>query len=225
MLRKISLTLNAIVVILSLALFGYTFFARAHLIEHTRAFVTEKTLSYSKPLVELMRAGLDSPLSQKLISDEKRSLIVEELKLYDSDSTEYVTSLTSAGASSFGSGKLAKLKENIRNYYQSTLGALIRDFRIFSGSNIVAGTFAMWLLVTRRLKRNDKLIAFSFVIFAAVAFSTFSYIEGVSFLRILLKWHIGWWYPAGVAISILAFVFEYGLHKETSEEQGVDPNA
>lgn len=223
MLRKVTLALNAIVVVLSLTLFCYTFFARPHLTEHTRAFVTEKTLSYSKPLVDLMRAGIDSPLSQKFISEELRSLIEEELKLYDSNSAEYVTALTSARAESLGTGKVAKFKEKIRSYYQSTLSSLVCDLRIFSGSNIVAGFFAMWLLLTKGFRRSDKVVAFSFVVFAAVAYSTYSYIDGVSFLRILLKSHLGWWYPAGIVIMILVLVLEYGLNKETDAEQGVDP--
>lgn len=113
MLRKISLLLNALVIVLSLALFGYTFFAKAYLVEHTRAFVTEKTLAHS--------------------------------------------------------GKLGS---------------------------------------------DGKVVAFSFVVFAAVAYSTLSYLEGVSFLRILLKSHLGWWYPAGMALTIVGLVLEHGLHKQ-----------
>lgn len=90
MLRKTSLILNVLVVVLSLSLFGYTFFAKSHLVEHTRAFVTEKTLAHSKPTVGLLRAGLESPLSQKLISEERRAVIEDELKLYDTNPIEYV---------------------------------------------------------------------------------------------------------------------------------------
>lgn len=220
MLRKVSIALNAIVVTLSLGLFAYTFFAKAHLIEHTREFVTEKTLSYSKPLVETTRAGLKSPLAQKLVSEEHRSLAESELATYDSDPVGYVTSLTSAEPSSFGTGKIAEFKEKVRGYYQSTLTELVRDLRIFSGSNIGAGLFAIFLLLSPRFKGNKKLITFSFVIFAAVAYSTFSYIDGVSFLTILLKWHLGWWYPVGILLTILGLVFEFGLHKETGADQG-----
>ena len=221
MLRNVSLFLNATVVVLSLGLFAYTFFATDHLTEHTRDFVTEKTLLYSKPLVDLLRAGLDSPLSQQLISDKNRSLMEAEIELYQSNPAEYVTRLTSASGPSFGTGKIASFKEKIRSYYQSSLDALVRDLRVFSGSNMVAGCLAMWLLLTGRSKRHNKVIAFSFVIFAAVAFSTVSYIDGVSFLRILFKWHLGWWYPVGIGVTILGLVFEYGLHKEGGT-QGAD---
>lgn len=222
MLRKISIALNAIVILLSLGLFAYTFFAKSHLLEHTREFVTEKTLSYSKPLVETTRAGLESPLAKKWVSEEHRALVVSELATYDSDPVEYVASLTSAEPSSFGTGKIAAFKEKVHGYYQSTLTELLRDLRIFSGSNVGAGIFAILLLFSPRFKGSKKLVTFSFVIFAGVAYSTVSYIEGVSFLTILLKWHLGWGYPVLIILTILSLVFEFGLHREAQTERTED---
>lgn len=217
MLRKISLLLNSLVVVLSLLFFSYTFFAKAHLVEHTRAFVTEKTLAHSKPLVELMRAGLDAPLAQKLVSEKIRSQIAGELDFYDTDPIKYVTKLTSENAPSFGTGKIAKFKASVHAYYQSTLAALVRDLRIFSGSNLVASIFALWLLLKGKIESECKVVTFSFVVFAAVAYSSYSYIEGVSFLRILFKTHLGWWYPVGMALIVMRLVFEHDLHKKTAE--------
>ena len=56
------------------------------------------------------------------------------------------------------------------------------------------------------------------MVFAAVAYSTYGYIDGVSFLRILFKSHLGWWYPAGIALTILGLVLEHGLHKPEEEK-------
>lgn len=212
--------MNAIVVVLSLLLFGYTFVAKAHLVEHTREFVTEQTLSYSRPLVEFMRAGLNAPLSHKLVSQALRAEIERELELYDANPAEYVTSLTSERKPDFGAEKVAQFKERVHNHYQSTLEALVRDLSIFSGSNLVAGVFAIWLLLITKFSDSGKVVTFSFVIFAAVAFSTYSYLEGVSFLRIVLQSHLGWWYPAGVTIMIVWLVLEHGLHKKKNAEQG-----
>lgn len=219
MLRKTSLTLNAIIVAVSLLLFGYTFVAKSHLVAHTRSFVAEKTLSYSKMLVDLMRAGLDAPLSNKLLSESLRTVIAEELATFDSNPSEYILSLTSERDPNFGTGKVADFKQKVHSHYQAILEALVRDLRIFSGSNAVAGLFAMCLLLTRQSRDNGKVIAFSFVVFAAVAFSSYSYLEGVSFLRILLNSHLGWWYPVGIMMMIVALVLEYGLHKEKTAEQ------
>lgn len=219
MLRKISLTLNAIIVALSLLLFGYTFVAKSHLVEHTRSFVSEKTLSYSQTLVDLMRAGLNAPISRKLLSELLRSDIEEELASFDSNPSEYILSLTSERDPNFGTGKVADFKQKVHSHYQSILEALVRDLRIFSGSNVVAGLFAMCLLLSRKSRDSGKVIAFSFVVFAAVAFSSYSYLEGVSFLRILLNSHLGWLYPVGIMMMIVSLVLEYGLHQEKNAEQ------
>lgn len=218
MLRKISLVLNALVVVLSLSLMGYTFFAKSHLVEHTRAFVTEKTLKHSKPLVELMRSGMDSPLYQKLLSEERRRVIEDELKLYDADPVEYVTKLTSAKKSSFGTGKVAEFKQSVQEYYQSTLDELVRDLRIFAGSNLVAAVFAIFLLLNQKFSQNRKLIAFSLFVFVAVAFSSYSYLDGVSFIRVMLKSHAGFMYPVTILIMILGLVYEFELHKKKSDK-------
>jgi hypothetical protein len=218
MLRIISIVLNTIVVTLSALLFSYTFVAKTHLQEHTRAFVSAKTLSYSKPLAELMRSGLDAPLSQKLLTKKLRSEIESELSVYDFSPAGYVARLTAEQAPRFGASKVAIFKEKLHHYYQSTLGALVCDLRIFSASNLLAGGFAMWLLLTTKLRNNGKVIAFSFVVFSAVAFSTFSYLEGVTFLRVLLKSHLGWWYPGGVIVLITSLIIEYGLHIEKEAE-------
>lgn len=218
MLRKISLVLNALVVVLSLALMGYTFFAKSHLVEHTRAFVTEKTLEHSKKMIGLMRSGMDSPLYQKLLSEERRAVIEDELKLYDADPVEYVAKLTSAKKSSFGTGKVAEFKESVQKYYQSTLDELVRDLRIFAGSNLVAAVFAIFLLLNQKLSQNRKLVAFSLFVFVAVAFSSYSYLEGVSFIRVMLKNHLGLWYPVTILIMILSLVFEFELHKKKSNK-------
>lgn len=219
MLHKTSLALNAVIVALSLWLFSYTFFAKNHLVEHTRAFVTEKTVSYSKPLVEFMESGLKAPLSQKLLPEVLRSEIEKEIAVYNYNPAEYVTSLTSEKENDFGEGKVAKFKGKVHKHYQLILEDLIRDLRIFSGSNLVAGVCAMWLLLLNKFRFNGKVVAFSFVIFAAVAFSSYSYIEGVSFLRILLKSHLGWLYPAGIAVMIVGLVLDLGLLKEKDAEQ------
>jgi magnesium-transporting ATPase (P-type) len=76
----------------------------------------------------------------------------------------------------------------------------------------------MCLLLNKGFIQNRKVVAFSFLVFVAVAYCVESYINGVSFIRILLKSHMGWWYPVGILIMILGLVLEYGLHKKKSEK-------
>ena len=211
MLRKISLTLNSIVVLISLALLGYTFFAVEHIREHTRTFVTEKTIAHSESAVSLTKVALEAPFSEKWISKEQRSKIEGEIALYEEDPIKYVTSLTSAEESSFGEGKVAEMKRKIQSYYQSILDELIRDLRIFSGSNLLAGAFGIWLLVSRKVGVPRKALAFTFVIFLVVAISTYNYLDGITFLSVLFKWHMGWWYPILIIVNCLYMARNFGV--------------
>lgn len=66
--RKIVLGLHSIVIVCSVAMFAYTFFAKDHLIGHARHVVTEKTLSHAEPIIDAMRNSLDDALAQKILS-------------------------------------------------------------------------------------------------------------------------------------------------------------
>lgn len=65
--RNTAIALNSIVVVFFACFLGYTFFARQHLDGLAREFVTQRTLRYSAPIVEMADHSLDSPLVQKAI--------------------------------------------------------------------------------------------------------------------------------------------------------------
>ncbi len=212
MLRKITIALNILVVLLSSCLFGYTFFANQHVTEHARSFVTEKTLEYSRPAIKAVEQVLESPISSKLISAEKKQGIETEVSRYRSSPAEYIDSLTGSGdrrPSRFESDRVGQLKRKIRDYYESTLRELIADLRIFTGSNIAAGLFGLILLCTSRIGSLREVQVFSRVIFVSVVISSCAYIDGLSFFRILFKWHIGWSYPIGIGITALYIYYQY----------------
>ena len=223
MLRKISLTFNSVVVLVSLALLGYTFFAVEHIREHSRTFITEKTIEHSRSAVSLTKVALESPISEKWLSKEQRSKVEQEISLYEQDPIRYVTSLTSAEESSFGEGKEGKMRMKIQTYYQSVFHELIRDLRIFSGSNLLAGIFSIWLLCSRRLGVSRKALAFTFVIFFVVAISAYNYLMGITFLSILFKWHMGWWYPILIIVNCFYMAQDFGVfnmsEKKSQESQ------
>jgi hypothetical protein len=212
MLRKITILLNILVVLVSSFLFGYTFFAKQHVTEHARSFVTEKTLDYSRPAIEAIEQVLDSPIASKLISAEKKQAIESEIAIYRSSPSEYVVSLTSVGdrrPSQFESDRVGQLKQKIRDYYETTLRDLIVDLRIFTGSNIAAGLFGLILLCSSRIGSLREVQVFSLVIFASVVISSYAYIDGLSFFRILFKWHMGWSYPVGIIITSFYIYYQY----------------
>lgn len=212
MLRKITIVLNILVVLVSSFLFGNTFFAKQRVTEHARTFVTEKTLDYSRPAIEAIEQVLDSPIASKLISAEKKQAIESEVALYRSSPAEYVASLTSDGgrrSSQFEADRVGQLKQQIRNYYEATLRDLFVDLRIFTGSNIAAGLFGLILLCSSRIGSLREVQVFSLVVFVSVVISSFAYIDGLSFFRILFKWHMGWSYPVGIGSTTFYIYYQY----------------
>lgn len=212
MLRKITISLNFLVVLVSSFLFGYTFFAKQQVTEHARSFVTEKTLDYSRPAMVTVEQVLDSPIASQLISAEKKQAIASEIARYRSSPAAYVASLTSHGDlshSQFESDRAGQLKQKIRDYYETTLRELIVDLRIFTGSNIAAGVIGIILLCSSRIGGLREVRVFSLVVFASVVMSSYAYLDGLSFFRILFKWHIGWSYPVGIGITTFYIYYKY----------------
>lgn len=80
--RKTTLALNSIVAVFFACFLAYTFLARSHRDGLARVFVTEKTLQYSEPIVELADGSLDLPLVQKLLSEEQDATIRREIAAY-----------------------------------------------------------------------------------------------------------------------------------------------
>ena len=92
--RKTTLVLNSIVVVFFICFLTYTFFVRQHLDSLARNFVSEKTLDYSKPVVEVADEALDSPLVKKFLSDEQETAIRHEIADYQNDPSAYIADLT-----------------------------------------------------------------------------------------------------------------------------------
>jgi hypothetical protein len=69
--RNTTLALNSIVVVFFVCFLAYTLIARQHLDTLAREFVTERTLDYSRPIVGVAEEALDSPLVEKVLSDDQ----------------------------------------------------------------------------------------------------------------------------------------------------------
>ena len=69
--RNITIALNSVAAVFFACFLAYTCVARKHLESLARDFVTERTLRYSDPIVELADESLDSPLAKKLLSDNR----------------------------------------------------------------------------------------------------------------------------------------------------------
>lgn len=233
--RKTVLILNSIVVVFFVGFLSYTLIARRHLDSIAREFVTEKTLAYSKPIVEVTDEALDSPLIKKLLSDAQKTTIRNEIADYRIDPVAYIADITRqrvreapvANANPLIE-KVASIKAKIRRFYDKTLNALIVDLRVFSISNLVAGLVAFGLAYQSSTKIRKPIVWFSFLIFVAVLYCSSMYIDGLTFFRILFSTHMGWRYAAVLCVTIVALYLDYGRHPTATkkgQERGTTDNA
>lgn len=213
--RKLTLALNILTATLFTAFFAYTFFAESHLRSLARNFVTEKTIQHSEPLIDAVEQALDIPFIAKLVARDDIQLAREEIDAYRDDPAAYIADLTRQKLAKppqqpMGAiaSKATAAKEGIRNFYDRTLASLIADLRIFSGTNILAASLAIALIIKSPLIVGKRLITLSFLLFVAVVYCSYLYIDDLSFFRILSSTHMGWSYPVFVAM------FVYYLYKD-----------
>jgi hypothetical protein len=196
--RKATLIINVIVVAFFTSFLAYTFLARGHLESLARAFVTEKTIVYSKPIVALAEAALESPLIQKALSEDQIGAIRGEIADYWNDPTSYITDLTRQKIRKIPVTpenplieKVASFKNKTRTFFDNTLTALITDLRIFSLSNAVAGLIAFGLAYRSSTEIRKGIVWFSFLMFVGVLYCSFLYVDDLTFFRILFRSHMG----------------------------------
>ena len=223
--RKATLVLNSIVVVFFSCFLAYTFIARQHLDSLAREFVSEKTLDYSKPMVEVADEAIESPLVKKVLSDDQATAIRNELVDYQNDSDSYIADLTRQqirGAPMANANplieKVAAIKNKIRSFYNNTLNALIADLRIYSLSNLIAGLLAFGLAYRSTSDIRKPIVWFSFVMFVAVLYCSYLYVDELTFFRILFRTHMGWWYVAFLGVMIVALYLDYARHVNVTEE-------
>lgn len=223
--RKTTIVINAIVAVFFGCFLVYTFVARRHLDGLAREFVTEKTLQYSAPIVDLADLSLDAPLVQGFLSAKQKAAIRGEIDGYREDPAAYIADLTRqerlAAKPQNANPLLAKvlsIKERIRTFYDNTLAALIADLRIFATSNLCAALIAIGLACRSGKKTRQSIVWFSFLMFAAVLYCSYLYIDGLSFFRILFRSHMGWTYPLLLCVALVGLFLDYGRAVSAGEE-------
>jgi hypothetical protein len=114
--------------------------------------------------------------------------------------------------------KVVAIKRKVRTFYEDTLSALIRDLRVFSISNLVAGLIAFWLAYRSSREIRQPIVWFSILMFGTVLYCSSMYIDDLTFFRILFRTHMGWWYTVGLFIMIVAVYFEYQRHANATSQ-------
>lgn len=223
--RKTTLILNSIVVVFFACFLAYTQFARQHINNLARGFVTEKTLDYSEPLVDLADESLHLPLAQKLLSEDQATAIRREITDYRQDALAYISDLTRHNIGKMPVqnsnpllAKVAAIKAGICTFYDHTLNALISDLRIFSISNLIAGLLAFMLAFRSRRTVRQLLVWFSLLMFVAVLYCSCLYVDELTFFRVLFRTHLGGWYPVLLSGMIVVMYVDYGRHANVTEQ-------
>lgn len=217
MTARLCVVLNWFVLLFSVVFFAYTFFASDYISKIAREYVSEKTLEASGGLVRVAEAALDSPLSSKFVPADVREQVEEEIAIYRSDTEAYVKKITgnSEEGGSIEDAKVLpapvkKFRDSVKNYYDSVLAELLRDLRIFSGSNIVFAAVGLVLLRFPAIRSSKKMIWFSFLLLSSVIFNIYMYIDDMSFFRLITKAHLGFSYPLLVVLLLALLLKDFG---------------
>ena len=205
------IALNSLVALFFIGFLTYTFVARQHLDGLARRFVTEKTVKYSAPVVDLAEKSLEEPLVRRLLPAAQKVAIHREIDQYRRDPAAYITDLTRQAGKALQLvvrnpllAKVAAIKEQIRAFYDDTLNALVEDLRIFSTCNLISSLMALGLAYWSRGKIKQSLVWFSFLMFVTVIYCAAMYVDDLTFFGILFRSHMGWWY----AVLLCLVLFE-----------------
>lgn len=226
--RRFVLIANGFIAVFFAAFVLYTFVGRGHINYLARDFVTVKTQRLADPAVETAERTLRIRMVQKLLREEQIAVFEGEIAAYRQDPQRYISELTGrlpTPASPVSSNpilaKLTQWKEKVREHYDRVLGRLLWDLRIFASSNLIAALFAIMLTTRANAKNSSKLVWFSFLLFSAIAYSVYFYIDRFSFFRILFNSYLGWWYPGLLAITLIGLYLDYGRSKEDRDSGGL----
>jgi len=206
--RTTLIILNLLIAVASGSLFIYTFFARDHIVRLAEDYVITKTVRYVTPAVEKVEAALNHPL-MRLAPARIRDAVQAEVDSFRRDPHAYIRALVAKGAAiERPKHPLAELvvkwKEDIQSYFEDTLASLIRDVRIFAGTNVVAAILAAWIASRASGRWRWRVLALSVLLLAALGLQAYLFIDGLTFFRIITGVRVGWSYPLSV---VLTFIF------------------
>jgi hypothetical protein len=221
---------NLVVAAASAGLFGYTFFARGHLVGLAQEFVVGKTVQYADPLVGDVEKVLKHPATVAIVPAAFREAVQAEISTYRKDAGKYVRDLVARGVAVEKpnhalADKVVGLKEDIRGYFDATLAGLVRDVRIFSGTNIVAAILGAWLASRARGRWRFHVLGMSILLLASLGFNIYMFIDGLTFFRVIFDARVGWSYPAMIAILFAYMYVKFGRFVPPAPEEPGPPTS
>jgi hypothetical protein len=212
--RTALIALNRLVAAASLGLFAYTFFARDHLVGLAEDYIVGRTVNYADRAVAEAEAALKKPLAQ-LLPANVRDAAQAEVDAYRRDPGAYVRAVVAKGAAVEKpkhplADETVRWKEGIKGYFERTLASLIRDVRIFAGTNAVAGVLAAFIASLARGRWRWHVLGLSVLLLFSLGLHAYMFIDGLTFFRIVADLRVGWSYPLFVALTFAYLYVRFG---------------
>jgi len=157
--------------------------------------------------------ALDNP-AVRILAGREGKLMRQEIAKYRKDPAGYIKDLTGKRPAVDDADlppKVVAVKKDVRRDVEETLQALIKDLRIFSGSNIAAAFVALICAVLAPTPIRPLLLMLSFALVGGVVLCSWLYVDNMSFFSILTRMHMGWEYPA--VLLIVSFYVWKGMPK------------
>ena len=210
--RATIIFLNFFVVLFFGVFFAYTFVGKKHIESLARDYAISKTVAYVTPLVDSLAENFQKKTVQLLTPEKQKKQIQSQIDSFRRNPDSYLERLAKESSNSASQSKLLEKLAPFRSkallHLNKKIDALLRDLRIFSGSNFVAGFVALLFAFRSPPKVRALLVWLSFLMFVAVCFASYIYIDDFSFFRILSGGHMGWFYPFLLSYFIIRLFWE-----------------
>jgi len=217
--RAAIITISVCAAIFFATSIGLTFYAREYINGLAQDFAIERT----RPIADAAVAGaeqmLREPALKPFLEHEAVGALRQEIADYRGDPQAYITRLVKGErhpVPEAAPGRLIPLREHVvllknhvRNYFDRTIDGLVRDVRIFSGSNLAAALLAAYLALWARGRRLKRLLSIAGLLLVSMTYGVFIYIDEFSYFRILFNLYLGWWYPALLVVLFVALYWDY----------------
>jgi hypothetical protein len=204
--------LNKLLVIFSLlgvfifsAALSFTVTNREQVKEYSRDYINSRIEPSVTTNVSLLK---DKYLNKLKLVPRLFDITTREVTRYDKDPIFYINEITSGnrkysmpeGVSKlpkFLQGSVAKsvaIGNAVKDHFKRVFDNIIIDLQVFCLTNIIGFLLVLALILFGKVKDNRVYIP-AFILFTAIGYGMFSYVDQSWFFNILLDSHMGIWYP------------------------------
>lgn len=228
---KLLVTLNLLGAVASLLLLLSTWFTKGIIIRHAQDIALEKTRSYLAPVIPAAEKLLKQPLLTKAIPPALTGKIEKEIANYQESPDAWLLGIaagTRARAKEFDfpevKNPLARKSLDFlthrltgaRKHFKKSFDNLMRDLRIFSGTNLTVFLIAAGLCFTARTPQSRRWLAvWSALLLTTTILSIFLYAGQGWAWNILTNRYPGWAYPVAHLLFTVCLAARLSLNPGT----------